>query len=205
MPSSLCLFPWCARQRQRGEASRTSGTGSGSMSAGSSSRDHLRPGREQRAGPLGRACRHGHYDVPVGRLLLAFILIPVVELFLLIEIGRRIGTLPTLVLIVATGVLGAWLVRLQGLSVLRKVQAEMAVGRMPAGAMVDGIIILIAGAVLMTPGVLTDALEGEVPSDRGMTGVGKAGVRPGGDPCNNASRQVSARDSVRGGRGRRRG
>ena len=95
--------------------------------------------------------------MPVGRLLLAFILIPVVELFLLIEIGRRIGTLPTLALIVATGVLGAWLVRLQGLSVLRKVQAEMAVGRMPAGAMVDGIIILIAGVVLMTPGVLTDA------------------------------------------------
>ena len=99
----------------------------------------------------------GRYHVPVGRLLLAFILIPVVELFLLIEIGRRIGTLPTLLLIVATGVMGAWLVRLQGLSVLRRVQAEMAVGRMPAGAMVDGIIILIAGVVLMTPGVLTDA------------------------------------------------
>lgn len=80
-----------------------------------------------------------------------------IELFLLIEIGKRIGTFPTLILIIGTGILGAWLVRLQGLSVLRKVQRETAAGRMPAGALIDGILILLAGAVLMTPGVLTDA------------------------------------------------
>ena len=93
----------------------------------------------------------------MGRLLLLFIGIPIVELFLLLEIGSRIGISATLALIVGTGVLGAWLVRLQGLGVLRHVRAETAAGRMPAGALVDGIIILIAGAVLMTPGVLTDA------------------------------------------------
>lgn len=93
----------------------------------------------------------------MGRLLLLFIVIPIVELYLLIEIGQRIGPLATIALIVGTGVLGAWLVRLQGLSVLEKVRTETAAGRMPAGALVDGIIILIAGAVLMTPGVLTDA------------------------------------------------
>jgi len=92
----------------------------------------------------------------MGRILLAFILIPVVELYLLIEIGRYIGPLATIGLIIATGTLGAWLVRRQGLSVLNKIQTETASGRLPADAMVDGIIILIAGAVLLTPGVLTD-------------------------------------------------
>ena len=87
---------------------------------------------------------------------LMFILIPAVELALLLEIGKRIGTLATLVLIVATGVLGAALARRQGLGVLRAARAEAAAGRLPAAALVDGVIILLAGAVLITPGVLTD-------------------------------------------------
>ena len=90
------------------------------------------------------------------RLLLLFILIPAVELALLIEIGKRIGTLETLALIVVTGVLGAALARHQGLGVLRAARAEAAAGRLPAAALVDGLIILLAGAVLITPGVLTD-------------------------------------------------
>ena len=93
----------------------------------------------------------------MARLLLLFILVPTVELLLLIEIGRRIGTLPTLGLIVFTGALGATLARHQGLAVLRQVQEETAAGRIPAGAVLDGVLILLAGAVLMTPGVLTDA------------------------------------------------
>lgn len=92
----------------------------------------------------------------MGRLLLLFILIPAVELVLLIEIGKRIGTLETLALIVITGVLGAALAKRQGLGVLRKAQAEAAAGRLPAAALVDGVMILLAGAVLITPGVLTD-------------------------------------------------
>ena len=92
----------------------------------------------------------------MGRLLFIFILIPTIELFLLVEIGKRIGTLNTLLLIVVTGVVGAWLVRLQGLQVLSKIRRETSEGTVPAGALVDGLIILIAGAVLMTPGVLTD-------------------------------------------------
>jgi UPF0716 protein FxsA len=94
----------------------------------------------------------------MGRLLLLFIIVPAAELVLLIEIGRRIGTLPTLGLIVVTGILGAGLARRQGLGVIRKIQAETAAGHMPAGALVDGVMILIAAAVLITPGVLTDAL-----------------------------------------------
>ena len=94
----------------------------------------------------------------MGRLLLLFVLVPAVELALLIEIGTRIGTLATLGLIVGTGVLGAALARQQGLAVLRRVQEELAANRLPTGPLVDGLIILIAGALLMTPGILTDAV-----------------------------------------------
>lgn len=90
-------------------------------------------------------------------LFLLFIVLPAVELALLIQVGARIGTLNTLALIALTGVIGASLARYQGLQVIRQVQADMNEGRMPAGALVDGVIILIAGALLVTPGVLTDA------------------------------------------------
>lgn len=92
------------------------------------------------------------------RLLLLFISVPAVELAFLIELGRQIGTLATLGLIGVTGMLGAFLARRQGLGVLRQVRAEMAAGRLPAGSIVDGIIILLAGALLITPGILTDAV-----------------------------------------------
>ncbi|MFQ5896876.1 MAG: FxsA family protein [Candidatus Methylomirabilia bacterium] len=92
------------------------------------------------------------------RLLLLFISVPAVELASLIELGRQIGTLATLGLIGVTGMLGAFLARRQGLGVLRQVRAEMAAGRLPAGSIVDGIIILLAGALLITPGILTDAV-----------------------------------------------
>lgn len=92
-----------------------------------------------------------------GRLLLLFILVPIAELALLIEIGKRLGLPATLALIVVTGALGATLARRQGLSVLASIRSETEAGRLPAGQLVDGAIILVAGAVLMTPGVLTDA------------------------------------------------
>ena len=93
----------------------------------------------------------------MGKLLLLFIVLPAVELMLLIEVGKRIGTIETLLLIVVTGSIGASLARRQGLNVLRQVQSDAAAGRVPAGPLVDGIIILLAGALLVTPGVLTDA------------------------------------------------
>jgi len=92
----------------------------------------------------------------MARLFVLFILLPAVELVLLIEIGKRIGTPETLALVLGTGMLGAALARRQGLGVLRTVRAEAAAGRLPAAALVDGVIILLAGAVLITPGVLTD-------------------------------------------------
>jgi len=92
----------------------------------------------------------------MGRLLLLFILVPAVELALLIEVGRVIGTPGTLGIIVLTGAVGASLARRQGLRVLRDLQAESAAGRLPADSLMDGAIILLAGALLITPGILTD-------------------------------------------------
>lgn len=92
----------------------------------------------------------------MGRLLLLFVVLPAVELALLIELGSRFGTLHTLALIVITGVVGATLARGQGLHVVRQIQSEVAEGRLPAGSLIDGVMILIAGALLVTPGILTD-------------------------------------------------
>ena len=89
-------------------------------------------------------------------LLLVFVVVPLVELALLIRIGQWIGLPATLALVVLTGVLGAYLARRQGLAVIQRVRAELADGHVPAGPLVDGILILVAAAVLMTPGVLTD-------------------------------------------------
>jgi len=91
------------------------------------------------------------------QLLLLFVVLPALELGLLIEVGRRVGTPATLTLIAVTGVVGASLARRQGLGVLRALQRETAEGRLPAGSLVDGVMILVAGALLVTPGIVTDA------------------------------------------------
>ncbi len=93
----------------------------------------------------------------MGTLLLLFVGLPALELWLLIEVGRRIGSLETIALIVVTGIVGAAMARQQGLRVLSEVQGRVAAGDMPADSLVDGIMILVASALLVTPGVLTDA------------------------------------------------
>jgi UPF0716 protein FxsA len=92
------------------------------------------------------------------KLLLLFILVPALELALLIELGSRLGTAPTLLLLALTGILGAFLARRQGLGALRAAQEHMQRGELPAGPIVDGILILVAAVLLITPGLLTDAL-----------------------------------------------
>ncbi len=91
------------------------------------------------------------------KLLLLFIVVPAVELALLIEIGSRIGTLTTLAVIVVTGIVGAFFARREGLGVIQDIQRKMGGGQLPADSMGDGALILVAGALLMTPGFLTDA------------------------------------------------
>jgi len=92
------------------------------------------------------------------RLLLLFTVVPLVELFILVKLGGVIGVGATVAIVIGTGVLGAWLARQQGLGVLRRLSEELAQGGLPAEAMIDGLLILIAGAVLLTPGLITDAL-----------------------------------------------
>ena len=91
-----------------------------------------------------------------GILLSMFILIPIIEFSLLIEIGRRLGILDTLLLIFGTGILGAYLARMEGFRILYRVQRDMAAGIMPTEQLFDGLLVLIAGVVLITPGLLTD-------------------------------------------------
>ncbi len=98
------------------------------------------------------------YNGGMGKLLFLFIVVPAVELALLIELGSRLGTLPTLALIAVTGIVGAFLARRQGLAVVARAQEQMRLGQLPAGSMADGVMILVAAALLMTPGILTDAL-----------------------------------------------
>lgn len=90
------------------------------------------------------------------RLFLLFTLVPVIEIYLLLQLGHRVGAMPTVLLVIGTGALGAWLARQQGLRTWLEARDELAVGRLPTSALIDGILILVAGAVLLTPGLLTD-------------------------------------------------
>lgn len=91
------------------------------------------------------------------RLLLLFTVVPLVELYLLIRLGQQIGIGGTVAIVIGTGVLGAWLARLQGLRVLRELRQRIDAGQVPTDPLIDGLLILIAGAVLLTPGLITDA------------------------------------------------
>lgn len=92
----------------------------------------------------------------LGRLALLFVVVPILELVLLIQIGQVVGLMPTLALVVLTGLGGAALARAEGLRVLFQFRRELASGRLPGQALLDGISVLIGGAFLLTPGVLTD-------------------------------------------------
>jgi len=91
-------------------------------------------------------------------LVFLFTVVPAVELAILIKLGTVIGVTNTLLVIILTGVLGAALARLQGFSVLRRIQESMNHGIMPTEEMLDGVMILIGGIVLLTPGLVTDIM-----------------------------------------------
>lgn len=96
------------------------------------------------------------------QLLLLFTLVPLLELFLLIEVGRIIGTWPTIFLVAATGFFGVLLTRSQGLQVLHRMRREMMAGLLPGEEILDGVCILVGGAMLLTPGLITDILGGSL-------------------------------------------
>ena len=90
------------------------------------------------------------------KLLMLFIIVPVTELYLLIEVGKRIGTLNTISIIIFTGILGAYLVKHQGFMILRKIQNDLNEGTIPEDSLIQGAIILTGGILLLTPGFATD-------------------------------------------------
>jgi UPF0716 protein FxsA len=91
-------------------------------------------------------------------LFLIFVIVPVIELTLLIKVGSVIGTLNTITIILLTALIGAYLVRLEGLGVLYRIQKNMSEGIFPAEELINGVMILVAGALLLTPGFLTDLI-----------------------------------------------
>ena len=90
-------------------------------------------------------------------ILILFIGVPIVEISVLIRVSSAIGGLSTIAFVIFTAVLGAYLVKQQGLATIAKLQEEANAGRMPAQQMVEGVALLVAGAVLLTPGFVTDA------------------------------------------------
>jgi UPF0716 protein FxsA len=92
------------------------------------------------------------------KLLILFIIIPVVELYTLIEIGKKIGTLPTMGIIILTAILGAYLVKNQGFMILKKIKNNIKEGIMPGDSLIQGAIILAGGILLLTPGFITDTI-----------------------------------------------
>jgi UPF0716 protein FxsA len=92
------------------------------------------------------------------RLILLFILVPIAELVLLIQLGRWVGLWPTLALIVITGTVGAALASREGLRAWHALQEDLAQGRLPGRPIMDGLSIFSGGALLLTPGLMTDIL-----------------------------------------------
>lgn len=92
----------------------------------------------------------------IGRLFLLFTVVPLVELVVLIRIGQWLGALPTIALVAATGMVGAWLARREGSRSWRAVRRELAEGRVPGEELLHTLLIVVAGALLVTPGVFTD-------------------------------------------------
>ena len=90
------------------------------------------------------------------RLLLLFIFVPIIELMILIDLGGYLGTVPTIILVVGTGALGAFLAKKEGFRIFFTIRHKLQTGQLPADELLDGLIILIAGALLITPGLITD-------------------------------------------------
>lgn len=91
-------------------------------------------------------------------VLVAFIGLPILELATIIEVGRRLGTAPTVALVIGTGLAGAVATRSQGIAVLRSIQRALEAGRVPADEFLHGLLVFAGGLLLMLPGLLTDAV-----------------------------------------------
>ena len=89
-------------------------------------------------------------------LAVLFIAFPILEFTVLIEIGRRVGTVATILIVLGTGILGAILARMEGMRIVSRIQENLRVGVMPQEELLDGFLVLVAGVMLITPGLISD-------------------------------------------------
>ncbi len=91
-------------------------------------------------------------------LILLLVSVPLLELYVIVQVAGGLGTGQTIVLLLVVSVVGAWMVRRSGLGVLNQIRTRLAQGELPGNELVDGLLILLAGAFMLTPGFLTDVL-----------------------------------------------
>jgi len=91
-------------------------------------------------------------------LFVIFLVVPFVELYVILQVGHAIGALNTIAVLILVSMLGAWLVKREGISVVRRAQERIAQGAVPGREVIDGVLILLAGALLITPGFLSDVV-----------------------------------------------
>ncbi len=91
-------------------------------------------------------------------IAIAFLLIPVIEIYLLIQVGQVIGAGWTVLMVVLTAVIGVWLLKIQGLSTLTRAQQRLQENQLPAREILEGMALVVAGAFLLTPGFFTDGI-----------------------------------------------
>ncbi len=91
-------------------------------------------------------------------LLAVFIIIPILEMVLLIKVGGLIGALPTVALVMLTALIGVMMFRIQGFNTLQRMQERLAMGELPGMELIEGAMLLVGGALLLTPGFFTDAI-----------------------------------------------
>lgn len=94
----------------------------------------------------------------IGLLALLFLVVPIAELYVIVQVAGGIGVPETILLLIGVSVVGAWLARWQGVAVLYRVQSAVRAGRVPSRELLDGALIVLAGALMITPGFLSDCL-----------------------------------------------
>jgi len=97
-------------------------------------------------------------EAMVGLLVLLFVLLPLAELYVIIQVGQAFGALNTIALLIVISVVGAWLMKREGISVWRRFQRQVETGHVPGREIADGVMILAAGALMMAPGFITDVV-----------------------------------------------
>ncbi len=94
----------------------------------------------------------------MGWLVLAFLIVPVVEIYVIVQVGQQIGVLPTVILLLAESALGAWLVRREGRRAWQALQGAVRTGSLPSRELADAALVLVGGTLLLTPGFVTDVV-----------------------------------------------